>query len=72
MQQGTLPTGTSQAQAQDLPNLPDQAQGPTTTGQPVPTTLPLNPTAIIQQGIMPLPPQAQYTSREALFKAIQA
>ena len=42
------------------------------TRQPVPTTLPLNYTATIQQGIMPLPPQAQYTSREALFEAIQA
>ena len=48
IQQGTLPTGTSQAQAQDLPNLPDQAQGPTTTRQLVPTTLPLNPTTTIQ------------------------
>ena len=54
---------------QDLPN---QAQDPTMTGQSIPTILPPNPTALTQPSTMPLPPEAQYTSRTALLEAIQA
>ena len=50
----------------------DQAQGSTIAPQSISTIPPPIPAALIQHNSMPLPPQAYYASREALFEAIQA
>ena len=49
-----------------------QDQGFTVAIQSDSITPPPIPTALVQQNSMPLPPEAQYPSREALFEAIRA
>ena len=56
---------------QELPDLA-QAQGWAIARQSISTALPPIPTIQVQQNSMPLPPEAQYPSKEALFEAIQA
>ena len=74
------PIPTTAMQHNSVPTLPDYATLPdytqdqdfATAQQSISMAPPPIPATAIQHNSMPLPPEALYSSREALFKAIQA